>query len=157
MADDLDKAVNVLRMITAPVVGAGMLMGGGGLAYKHMAVSGADKAVYDRCVSQLDQSVNKQGAATLSIMRDGAAASVTVTQDGTVNIVHCTAAEMQTTRDVADTREKGGKFALAGLFIMLAGGLIMSNEAYIYAFRASYKKPEDDKDKGPTPPKAPKP
>lgn len=152
MADDLEKAANVLRMITAPVVGAGLLMGGGGLAYKYMAVSGADKAVYDRCAPQLDQSVKKEGA-TLSIMRDGAAASVILTQEGTVNIVHCTAQEMQTARDVADTREKGGKFALAGLFIMLAGGLIMSNEAYIYAFRAANRKKEDDNTPDPKKPK----
>ncbi len=148
MSSETD-AIRVITMISAPVVLAGMLMGGGAMAYKFAAVSDADNATLAKCERYVDPSVNN----TESL----GAAAVSLTNDGALSVVFCSAAEIQTAKDVQALKDKMNNLGIAGLIIIGAGGLIQSNTGYIYMINNSNRRNRQSQPDASKPKTTPKP
>lgn len=108
------KPQRLIDIFASAVVAVGILMGGAGLYTRHIAPTEDAKRLAETCWP--------------------AATQETV----------CTVAETHLAKATADSRERGRKLALGGLFVLFAGGMIGGTASYARMAQSRMAHPRTD-------------
>lgn len=105
--------IKLMDIFTAAVVAVGMFMGGAGLAIKHVFTVQEDKDLAAHCLP--------------------------VQNDHIVENAQCSSEEITSSYEVYNRLDTAHNFALGGLFVILAGGMIGGTAGYARAYQNRMK------------------